>query len=68
MMCTEVQYEDGDEDLIVYGDQGVNTEELNKVTYGKLTKTQSEEEEEEQGKYIVALCGNDSVSLEKKRG
>ena len=67
-MCTEVQYEDGDEDLIVYGDQGVNTEELNKVTYGKLTKTQSEEEEEEQGKYIVALCGNDSVSLEKKRG
>ena len=27
MMCTEIQYEDGDEDLIVYGDQGVSTKE-----------------------------------------
>ena len=33
--------------------------------YGKLTKTQSEEEEEV--KYNVALCANDSVSLERER-
>ena len=32
MMCTEVQYEDGDEDLVVYGDQGVSTEEHDKAT------------------------------------
>ena len=46
MMCTEVQYEDGDEDLVVYRDQGVSTEEHDKAMYGKLMKTQSEEEEE----------------------
>ena len=34
--------------------------------YGELTKTKSEEEEEI--KYNVALCTNDSVSLEKKEG
>ena len=30
MVCTEVQYEDADEDQIVYGDQGINTEEYKK--------------------------------------
>ena len=59
MMCTDVHCEDGDEDLIVYGDQGVSTEEHDKTTYGKLVKTQSEEEEEI--KYNMALCTNDSV-------
>ena len=49
----------------MYGDQGVSTEEHDKATYGKITKTQSEEEEEI--KYKVALCTNNSVSLEKKR-
>ena len=65
MMCMEVHYEDGDEDLIVYRDQGLSTEEHNKTTYSELMKTQSEEEEEV--KYNVALCTNDSVSQEKKR-
>ena len=37
MMCTEVHYEDGDEDLIVYGDQGVS-KEGDKAMYSKLTK------------------------------
>ena len=36
-----------------------------KATYGELMKTQSEEEEEV--KCNVALCANDSVSLERKR-
>ena len=49
----------------MYGDQGVSTEEHNKATYGKLMKTQSEEEEEV--KYNVALYTKDSMSLEKKR-
>ena len=61
MMCTEVQYEDEDEDIVVYRDQGISTEEYEKATYGELMKTQSEEEEE--AKYNVALCTNDSVSI-----
>ena len=65
MMCTEVQYEDEDKDVVVYGDQGISTEEYEKATYGKLMKTQSKEEEEV--KRNVALCANDGVSLEKKR-
>ena len=45
MMCTELQYEDGDEDLVVYGDQGTNPEEYKRAMYGNLMKTQSEEED-----------------------
>ena len=65
MMCTEVQYEDEDKDVVVYGDQGINTEEYKKVTYGKLMKTQSKEEEEV--KYNVALCAN-GCHWKRKRG
>ena len=65
MMCMEVQHEDGDKDLLVYGDQGITTEEYDKAMYGELMKTQSEDEEEV--KCNVALCANDSMSLEKKR-
>ena len=65
MMCMEVQHEDEEKDIVVYGDQGISTEEYEKATYGELTKTQSEDEEEV--KYNVALCANDIVSLEKKR-
>ena len=46
MVCTELQYEDASEDEVVYGDQGINTEEYEKATYGDLMKTQSEEENE----------------------
>ena len=65
MMCTELQYEDADKDVAVYGDQGINKEEYEKTTYGDLTKTQSEEEEEV--KYNVALCAYNSELLEKKK-
>ena len=65
MMCTELQCEDSDEDVVVYGDQGINTEEYKKATYGNLTKTQSEEEEEV--KYNVAQSANDSVLLVRKK-
>ena len=46
MVCTETQYEDASEDEVVYGDQGINTEEYEKATYGDLMKTQSDEENE----------------------
>ena len=65
MMCTELQYEDMDKDLVVYGDQGINTEEYEKATYGDLMKTQSKEEDEV--KYNVDQSANDSLQLERKR-
>ena len=45
IVCTELQYEDADEDQVVYGDQGINTEEYEKATYGDFMKTQREEED-----------------------
>ena len=65
MVCTETQYEDASEDEVVYRDQGINTEEYEKATYGNLMKTQSDEENEV--KCTVAQRANDSVILERKR-
>ena len=65
MVCTELQYEDASEDEVVYGDQGINTEEYEKATYGDLMKTQSEEENEV--RCTVAQRANDSVILERKK-
>ena len=65
MVCTEPQYEDASEDEVVYGDQGINTEEYEKDTYGDLMKTQSDEENEV--KCTVAQRANDSVILERKK-
>ena len=65
MVCTELQYEDSSENKVVYGDQGINTEEYEKATYGDLTKTQSEEEDDV--KCTVAQRANNSVILERKR-
>ena len=65
MVCLELQYEDASEDQVVYSDQGISAEEYEKTTYGDLTKTQSEEEDEV--KCNVAQRANDSVILERKR-
>ena len=65
MVCTEPQYEDASEDEVVYGDQGINTEEYKKVIYGNLMQTQSYEENEV--KCTVAQRDNDSVILERKK-
>ena len=46
MVCTELQYEDASKDKVVYRDQGIDTEEYEKATYGNLMRTQSEEENE----------------------
>ena len=59
------QYEDASEDEVVYGDQGITTEEYEKATYGDLMKTKSEEENEV--KCTVAQRANDSVILERKK-
>ena len=65
MVCTGLQYEDASEDEVVYRDQGINTEENEKATYGDIMKTQSEEENEV--KCTVAQQANDSVILERKK-
>ena len=39
MLFTEVQHEDEDEDIVVYRDQGISTEEYERATYGKLMRT-----------------------------
>ena len=65
MVCTELQYKDASEDEVVYEDQGINTEEYEKATYGDLMKTQSKEENEV--KCSVAQRANDSVILERKK-
>ena len=65
MVCTELQYEDASEDEVVYGDQGISTEEYEKATYDGLMKTQSKEEDEV--KCTVAQQANDSMILERKR-
>ena len=65
MVCMELQYEDASKDEVVYGDQGINTEEYEKATYGDLMKTHSEEENEV--KCTVAQQANDSVILERKK-
>ena len=46
MVCTELQYEDANEDQVVYGDQGISAEEYEKAMHGDFMKTQSEEEDE----------------------
>ena len=65
MVCTEPQYEDASEDEVVYGDQGINTEEYEKAIYGNLMQTQSDEENKV--KCTVAQQANDSVILERKK-
>ena len=58
MICMEVQHEDGDEDLVLYRDPGVGTEEYDRATYVNVTKIQREEEEV---KCNMALCTNGSI-------
>ena len=65
MSCTDIYSDEECEDLIVYGDQGISTKTYDEEMYGDLLKTDSDEEPVI--KYNVALCAQDSVSLEKKR-
>ena len=65
MICTDVYSDEEYKDLIVYRDQGISTKTYDEEMYGDLLKTDSDEEPVI--KYNVALCAQDSVSLEKKR-
>ena len=65
MICTDVYSDEEYDNLIVYGDQGISTKTYDEEMYGDLLKTDSNEEPVI--KYNVALCTQDSVSLEKKQ-
>ena len=65
IICTDIYSDNEDEDIIVYGDQGISLTKYKEDMYGELMNTDSDEEKNV--KYNVALCAQDSVSLEKKR-
>ena len=65
MICTDVYSDEEYKNLIVYGDQGISTKTYDEEMYGDLLKTDSDEDSTV--KNNVALCVQDSVSLEKKR-
>ena len=64
MICTHIYSDEEYEEMVVYGDQGVTSRKFDKNTYGELMNTDSNEEQII--KYKVALCAQDSLSLEKK--
>ena len=64
MICTYVYSDEEYKEMVVYGDQGVTSRKFDEDTYGELMNTDSNEEQIV--KYNVALCTQDSVSLEKK--
>ena len=65
MICTDIYSDNKDEDIAVYRDQGISSTKYEEDKYGELMNTDSNEEKNI--KYNVALCTQDSVSLEKKR-
>ena len=64
MICTDVYSDKEYEEMVVYGDQGVTSRKFDEDTYVESMNTDSDEEQVI--KYNVALCTQDSVSLEKK--
>ena len=65
MICTDAYSDEEYKEMVVYGDQGITSRKFDEDTYGDLMNTDSNEEHVV--KYNVALCTQDSVSLEKKR-
>ena len=64
MICTDVYSDEEYKEMVVYGDQGVTSRKFDEDTYGELINTDSDKDKIV--KYNVALCTQDSVSLEKK--
>ena len=55
---------DEDEQIVVHGDQGISSRKYEEDMYGELMNTDSDEEKIIN--YNMALCPQDSMSLEKK--
>ena len=65
MICTDTYSDEEYEEVIVYGDLGISSENYDDETYGDLMNTDSEEDSAI--KYNLTQCAQDSVSLEKKQ-
>ena len=65
MICTDIYGDNEDEDIVAYGDQGISSTKYEEDTYGEIMNTDSDEDKNV--KYNMALCTEDSVSLEKKQ-
>ena len=63
MTCTDIYSDEEYDEIVVYRDQGVSSRKYDEDTYGELMNTDSDEEKIVN--YNVALCAQDSVSLEK---
>ena len=63
MICTDTYSDEEYEEMVVYGDQGITSRKFDKDMYGELMNINRDEEQII--KYKVALCAQDSVSLEK---
>ena len=65
MICIDIYSDNEDDEIVVYGDQGVSLRKYDEDTYGEFMNTDSDEEKIV--KYYVALCAQDSVLLEKRQ-
>ena len=65
MICTGIDSDEQYEEMVVYRDQGATSRKFDEDTYGELMNTDGDEEKIV--KYNVALCSQDSVSVEKKQ-
>ena len=65
MICTDIYSDKEYKEMVVYGDQGITSSKFDEDTYGELMNT--DRNEEKIVKYNVALCAEDSMSLEKKQ-
>ena len=64
MICTDVYSDEEYEEMVVYRDQGNTSRKFDEDTYGEIMKTESNEDQVI--KYNVALCTQESMSLEKQ--
>ena len=64
MICMDIYSDNEDEEIVVYGDQGISLRKYEEDMYGELMSTDSDEEKIVN--YNVALCAQDSVLMEKK--
>ena len=64
MICTDIYSDNEDKEIVVYRDQGISLTKFKEDMYRELMNTDSNEEK--MVNYNMALCKQDSVSLEKK--
>ena len=64
MIFTDIYSDKKGEEIVAYRNQGISSRKYDEDTYGELMNTDSDEEKILN--YNMALCTQDSMSLEKK--